>query len=443
MTELYFDGVASAGWRVRPKKSHKSASGTVLIGLGFAVALAGAAGLSAKTYFSPPVDPIYDPAPGQAPTQQATAAQDQPSRAASSADRGDRVNAQRGDRLAIPGATLDQKSIALLRSRLIAGPMDKSARFMFTTAPLVASQFNERFASAGTAKQDGGESRPVAVASVNVPLPRAEPADQPAAPADANQAAAAIDGVAAAIPLPAVRPQEPAQEVVKLASLTPPPAPAVSQETPQTVARSLPDLVPLPDARPARAPANAPANNAPRQPAAPQLAYARPDDGTDSRSGGFSLGRLFGGGERNTKTRLPGPSSGVAVYDINTATVYMPDGERLEAHSGLGYMRDNPRYVDAKNRGPTPPNVYNLVMRESRFHGVEAVRLLPADGRNKYGRVGLLAHTYMLRGGLSESNGCVVFKDYHRFLAAFKRGKVTRMIVVPNLAELPTYMASL
>lgn len=108
-------------------------------------------------------------------------------------------------------------------------------------------------------------------------------------------------------------------------------------------------------------------------------------------------------------------------------------------------MQDNPRYVTQKNRGPTPPNLYNLVMRESRFHGVEAIRLLPADGRKKYNRDGLLAHTYMYAGGgsRSQSNGCVVFKRYERFLNAFKRGEIERLIVVPSMKELPTYVAAL
>ena len=135
-------------------------------------------------------------------------------------------------------------------------------------------------------------------------------------------------------------------------------------------------------------------------------------------------------------------NSGVAVYDISAATVYLPDGERLEAHSGVGYMADNPRYVDRRNIGPTPPNTYNLVMRKGRFHGVEALRLLPADGDNKYGRVGLLAHTYLLRGRPAESNGCVAFKDYGRFLAAFKRGDIKRLIVVPHLSGSPMRVAS-
>ena len=98
-----------------------------------------------------------------------------------------------------------------------------------------------------------------------------------------------------------------------------------------------------------------------------------------------------------------------------------------------------------KNRGPTPPNLYNLVMRESRFHGVQAIRLLPADGRKKFNRDGLLAHTYMYAGGgsRSQSNGCVVFKKYERFLTAFKNGEIERLIVVPSMEKLPTYLAAL
>ncbi|MER9237157.1 DUF2778 domain-containing protein [Mesorhizobium sp. M0622] len=160
------------------------------------------------------------------------------------------------------------------------------------------------------------------------------------------------------------------------------------------------------------------------------LAYAKPD----MPSGGL------GGAFRNLFT-TPGMGSGVAVYDISAKTVYMPDGSRLEAHSGLGAMVDQPRYVHKKNVGPTPPDTYNLTMRESRFHGVEAIRLTPASGSNKYGRDGLLAHTYMLRGGRAESNGCVVFKDYARFLAAYKKGKIKRLVVVPRLSKPLTRVA--
>jgi hypothetical protein len=161
------------------------------------------------------------------------------------------------------------------------------------------------------------------------------------------------------------------------------------------------------------------------------LAYARPD----SPAGG--IGQAF----RNLFS-TPRPGNGVAVYDISARTVYMPDGQRLEAHSGLGGMVDQPRYVGHKDRGPTPPDTYALSLREARFHGVEALRLTPVDGKNKYGRDGLLAHTYMLRGGRAESNGCVVFRDYARFLAAFKKGKITRLVVVPRLSGPITRVAS-
>ncbi|WP_245488247.1 DUF2778 domain-containing protein [Mesorhizobium sp. Pch-S] len=93
-------------------------------------------------------------------------------------------------------------------------------------------------------------------------------------------------------------------------------------------------------------------------------------------------------------------------------------------------MADNVRYVNQKMRGPTPPDTYKLSMRESLFHGVEAIRLTPVDGKVKHGRTGLLAHSYLLRGGRAESHGCVAFKDYKRFLAAFKQGKIKRLVVV-------------
>jgi hypothetical protein len=174
------------------------------------------------------------------------------------------------------------------------------------------------------------------------------------------------------------------------------------------------------------------------------LAYANPDAAIEEDKSGGIFGRLF---NRRDLSVLPGRGSKVAVYDIGAQTVYMPNGEKLEAHSGLGHMKDNPRYVAEKNKGPTPPNLYRLKMRESRFHGVEAIRLLPADGKKKFNRDGLLAHTYMYvrNGGMdkSQSNGCVVFADYDKFLKAFKRGRIEHLIVVPHLKEVPTYMAAL
>ena len=162
----------------------------------------------------------------------------------------------------------------------------------------------------------------------------------------------------------------------------------------------------------------------------------RIDPAEEESGGGFgqSLRNLFGGGAR--------AGNGVAVYDISAAKVYMPDGSVLEAHSGIGKMADNPRYAHVKMNGPTPPHTYNLKMREKRFHGVEAIRMLPVDGKNKHGRDGFLTHSYLLRGGRAESHGCVAFKDYKRFLTAFKQGKVKQLVVVPSGGRASMRLAS-
>jgi Protein of unknown function (DUF2778) len=138
---------------------------------------------------------------------------------------------------------------------------------------------------------------------------------------------------------------------------------------------------------------------------------------------------------------LPEPDSRTAVYDIAAHTVYLPNGTRLEAHSGLGNKLDDPRYVNVRDRGPTPPNVYDLTLREQLFHDVRALRLNPVNGNGMYGRDGILAHTYML-GPNGESNGCVSFKDYPAFLRAYLRGEVERLGVVPHLGDTPWRTAS-
>jgi hypothetical protein len=128
-----------------------------------------------------------------------------------------------------------------------------------------------------------------------------------------------------------------------------------------------------------------------------------------------------------------------AIYDISAQVVYLPDGRRLEAHSGLGSYMDDPRYVHVKREGPTPPNTYRLTLRENLFHGVRAIRLIPAGDGNMFGREGILAHHYLL-GPNGQSNGCVSFADYPAFLNAYLNGEIDRLVVVERLENPPGQM---
>jgi hypothetical protein len=213
-----------------------------------------------------------------------------------------------------------------------------------------------------------------------------------------------------------------APNLKQVAALMPPAAP----EKPKPAATRS-DRVPLPRPHPARLEAALPPAGRP----APQLASASaepvvtgsiPSDPTPP--------------PRNKPMTLPGPENRTAVYDIATGTVHMPNGEKLEAHSGLGDKMDDPRFVHVRMRGATPPNVYDLKLRESLFHGVRAIRLNPVDEDKMFGRDGILAHSYML-GSNGQSNGCVSFKDYPKFLNAFLKGEVDRMVVVANLNNAP------
>jgi hypothetical protein len=156
------------------------------------------------------------------------------------------------------------------------------------------------------------------------------------------------------------------------------------------------------------------------QPAGRVLANASPQGAVSSNARGLAA-KASAGYDRWT-----------AVYDIAARTVYMPNGTRLEAHSGLGNMLDDPRYVHTRMRGATPPNVYALQPREQLFHGVQALRLIPIGNGELYGRDGLLAHTYML-GANGDSNGCVSFKNYDAFLQAYQNGEIKRLAVVASL----------
>ena len=123
-----------------------------------------------------------------------------------------------------------------------------------------------------------------------------------------------------------------------------------------------------------------------------------------------------------------------AVYDISARAVYLPNGAKLEAHSGLGSRMDDPAHVDERMVGSTPPNVYDLKPRERLFHGVPALRMTAVGENDTLGRSGLLVHSYML-GPNGDSNGCVSIREYDRFLKAYRSGEVRRLVVVPSLSE--------
>jgi hypothetical protein len=154
------------------------------------------------------------------------------------------------------------------------------------------------------------------------------------------------------------------------------------------------------------------------------LAYASADASITS-----SIGR-----EQNPALGGQAPyDRDTAVYDITAHTVYLPDGSKLEAHSGLGSNLDDPRSAKIRMRGVTPPHIYELKPREALFHGVPALRLTPIGGEETiYGRDGLLAHTFML-GPNGDSNGCVSFRDYNAFLNAYRNQGIRKLAVVARV----------
>jgi len=162
-----------------------------------------------------------------------------------------------------------------------------------------------------------------------------------------------------------------------------------------------------------------------REPSGGLLAYASADASVTSAIAPKEQNPMFGGAppyERDT-----------AVYDITAKTVYLPDGTKLEAHSGLGSNLDDPRSSKVRMRGVTPPHIYNLKPREALFHGVPALRLTPIGGESAiYGRDGLLAHTFML-GPNGDSNGCVSFKDYYAFLDAYRNKGIRKLAVLARV----------
>jgi Protein of unknown function (DUF2778) len=284
------------------------------------------------------------------------------------------------------------------------------------------------------------ERNPFSVANNTVVVESAPVVAAPAAVApgpslsfDDRFAAAAPQGVAPA-------PQPPARQV---AGIAPPPE--------RQVADSVPMPAPRPtDARPAKSSGASVRDMAQRAKAAvmaavappekltifeklfgklqssgPTLAYASADVSSTSSLGPSRNSALAGSSPFYDRT--------TAVYDISAHMVYLPDGTKLEAHSGLGDKLDDPRSANVRMRGVTPPHLYELRPREALFHGVPALRLNPIGGEDAiYGRSGLLAHTYML-GPNGDSNGCVSFKNYEAFLQAYRNGEIKRLAVVARV----------
>jgi hypothetical protein len=258
---------------------------------------------------------------------------------------------------------------------------------------------------------------------------------RPSLPSNAEAAAPSPLG---AVPEPATIPPPPIQVLSQTgeSAPVPPPRPAEikSPAPPQAPDRALTRQT---------AKAVAPADNrsflqrlfGTARPSGPALAYAAPESGgrSDSRgAGALSALRSAASGSSFSPPSLSRYDRSTAVYDIAAHVVYLPDGTRLEAHSGLGDRLDEPSHVNERNRGATPPDVYELEPREQSFHGVQALRLRPVGDGDLYGRAGLLAHPYML-GPNGDSNGCVSFKDYDAFLRAYQNGQVKRLAVVARL----------
>ena len=206
------------------------------------------------------------------------------------------------------------------------------------------------------------------------------------------------------------------------------------KEEPKTAATG----IPMPRARPVVADVAVRPETAPAQDSA-----ARADDRTlmqklsDLLPGRVTLASLVTGGgllRRGPDLAALGYDSSTAVYDITAHAVYLPNGLSLEAHSGMGALRDDPEHIAVHMAGATPPAVYDLKPREKLFHGVQAVRMIPTEGSDVSGRSGLLVHSFML-GPKGDLNGCVSIRDYDRFLKAYNDGEINRLVVVPSLSS--------
>ena len=207
---------------------------------------------------------------------------------------------------------------------------------------------------------------------------------------------------------------------------------AQTQLSEKTARASIEAAPPLPRSRPAQSPAWQ--NSEPSRAAGDRTLLQKLSELFPARITLASLTPNVGYHSESPDLTSSGLDSVTAVYDISGRAVYLPNGSKLEAHSGLGNLKDDPTHVNERNVGATPPAVYDLKPRERLFHGVQAIRMIPLEGNATLGRAGLLAHSYML-GADGDLNGCVSIKDYDKFLAAFQKGEIKRLVVVTSLTD--------
>jgi hypothetical protein len=272
--------------------------------------------------------------------------------------------------------------------------------------------FNERFAAAAAQGEPSraGEARPVEttkLAEASPPAAAPKPVEAPKR-AETPKPKAAAPATQLALNVPAAAPQEPAKAsgnpIRDMAQRAKAAVMSIGSTDRTNMVEKLWG----------------------KQPSNSLLAYASADANvTGSIIDTRSQNPMLGGS--------PPYDRQTAVYDIAAKMVYLPDGTRLEAHSGLGSKMDDVRSAHVRMQGVTPPHIYELKPREALFHGVPALRLTPIGGQDKiFNRDGLLAHTYML-GPSGQSNGCVSFKDYYAFLDAYRNKGIRRLAVLAKV----------
>jgi hypothetical protein len=294
----------------------------------------------------------------------------------------------------------------------VVAALSESPRLISAPAAVASGStlsFDDRFAAAAP---QGVEPSPAAE------TPKLAEAPKPAEPAKLKLAEA-----------PKPKPAAPSPAPVQLAAIAPPPRPAEAQpaKTPGTTVRDMAQ----------RAKAAVMSIASADKPSIFEKLWGKPQAKGSLLAFASADASVTGSLGPNENAALAGAQPlydrSTAVYDISAHMVYLPDGTKLEAHSGLGDKLDDPRFANVRMRGVTPPHLYDLTPREALFHGVPALRLNPVGGEETiFGRSGLLAHTYML-GSNGDSNGCVSFKDYNAFLNAFRNQGIKRLAVVARV----------
>lgn len=97
------------------------------------------------------------------------------------------------------------------------------------------------------------------------------------------------------------------------------------------------------------------------------------------------------------------------LYVIKTGGFYRGDTLLATSYSGFGKAKNDPAQCQVAGLGPIPPGAYWINQAEDYTHmGPIAMRLIPMEGTQDFGRAGFYIHGDSIEHPGAASHGCII-----------------------------------